>query len=118
MKKTISFAVSLVVLSLASWTYHTTTILDNVNSALRGKGKTQSFFVLTDRTVDKTELENALKKSDLKYTHVVTIDDMVEINYPFWYNLMFITINLAIGLGIFSLTHKLLNKKSEPKHSR
>ena len=82
--------------------------------SLCGTSGSHSFIILADKTVGTAELETALQKSDLKYTSAFKIDDTAKFQSLFWIDLLHSGASLAIGLCIFSLTYKLLNKKSEP----
>ena len=110
MKILISFLASVILVTIVSWTYHTT-MAKQVANTLCGTTEIQSFVVMADKGVETTELEEALNKNGLKYETIFKMDDTVQVQSPFWPILLHSGTSVAIGLSAFSFTYKLLNKK-------
>ena len=113
MKKLVSFIMSVVLLSIISWIFHTTTTAQNVADTMYGSSDVQSFIVLTDKSADTEQIQKILSEQEFSIHSVMATSDTVEVKFPFWTNLLSNTLILAVGFALFSITYKLLNKKSE-----
>lgn len=117
MNNLISFILSAVIVTTVVWIYTATIAAPELGHAFGLAKDSHSFVVQTDEELDKLEFQEALNKIGLTCVSITEIEKGWNVAVPFWTNLVYQSVWLALGFGSFFAVRRCLSLKRKGSES-